>query len=128
MDSREHFSFILIRVFNITSSTRQLYRHETVYHSRNENPQQKYYFLANKSFFPCTLYTIMPIVVVAGGLGDMGRLITEAIHKTGKYEVYVMSRSVSANRSDEVKYTIQSSFVSLAGPGPRFPNLRNTFH
>ncbi|KAK2605861.1 hypothetical protein QQS21_003701 [Conoideocrella luteorostrata] len=34
----------------------------------------------------------MAVVVVAGGLGDMGRLITEALQRTGKHEVYVMSR------------------------------------
>jgi hypothetical protein len=37
----------------------------------------------------------MSVVAVAGGLGDMGRLITEALFQTGKYEVYVMSRKVS---------------------------------
>lgn len=39
----------------------------------------------------------MSVVAVAGGLGDMGRLITQALFKTGKYEVYVMSRKVSLN-------------------------------
>ncbi|KAK7428036.1 hypothetical protein QQZ08_005468 [Neonectria magnoliae] len=34
----------------------------------------------------------MSVVAVAGGLGDLGRLITEALYETGKYEVYVMSR------------------------------------
>ncbi|KAM3565978.1 hypothetical protein ARSEF4850_001022 [Beauveria asiatica] len=32
------------------------------------------------------------VVVVAGGLGDLGKLITEAIQDTGKYQVHVMSR------------------------------------
>jgi glutamyl-tRNA reductase len=36
----------------------------------------------------------MSAVVVAGGLGDMGRLITSALVETGKYEVYVISRRV----------------------------------
>ncbi|KAI9375564.1 hypothetical protein BJX61DRAFT_539715 [Aspergillus egyptiacus] len=34
----------------------------------------------------------MSVVVVAGGLGDMGRLITQALCDTGKHEVYIMSR------------------------------------
>jgi uncharacterized protein YbjT (DUF2867 family) len=38
----------------------------------------------------------MAVVAVAGGLGDLGRLITDALLNTGKYEVYVMSRKVSA--------------------------------
>jgi hypothetical protein len=37
----------------------------------------------------------MSVVVVAGGFGDMGRLITDALNEAGKYEVYVMSRRVS---------------------------------
>lgn len=36
----------------------------------------------------------MSVVAVAGGLGDMGRLITSAILETGKHEVYVLSRKV----------------------------------
>ncbi|VUC23928.1 unnamed protein product [Clonostachys rosea] len=34
----------------------------------------------------------MLVVAVAGGLGDLGRLITDALLDTGKYEVYVLSR------------------------------------
>lgn len=34
----------------------------------------------------------MSVVAVAGGLGDMGNLITEALIDTGKHEVYVMTR------------------------------------
>lgn len=41
-----------------------------------------------------TKYTSMPVVVVAGGLGDLGRLITDALVDTGKHEVYVLSRKV----------------------------------
>lgn len=36
----------------------------------------------------------MTVVVVAGGLGDLGRLITDALFESGKYEVYIMSRKV----------------------------------
>lgn len=36
----------------------------------------------------------MSIVAVAGGLGDLGGLIVEALIATGKHEVYVMSRKV----------------------------------
>lgn len=36
----------------------------------------------------------MAIIAVAGGLGDLGRLITDALLETGKYEVYIMSRKV----------------------------------
>lgn len=37
----------------------------------------------------------MVIVAVAGGLGDLGRLITDALLATGKYETYIMSRKVA---------------------------------
>ena len=36
----------------------------------------------------------MVVVAVAGGLGDLGQLITNALLETGKHEVYVMSRKV----------------------------------
>jgi hypothetical protein len=36
----------------------------------------------------------MTVVAVAGGLGDLSRLITDALFETGKYEVYIMSRKV----------------------------------
>ncbi|KAH8658515.1 hypothetical protein BX600DRAFT_439677 [Xylariales sp. PMI_506] len=34
----------------------------------------------------------MAVVLVAGGLGDLGRLITDALIQTGKHEVYILSR------------------------------------
>ncbi|KAK8050834.1 phosphoserine aminotransferase [Apiospora rasikravindrae] len=34
----------------------------------------------------------MVVIAVAGGLGDLGHLITNALLETGKHEVYVMSR------------------------------------
>lgn len=37
----------------------------------------------------------MTVVLVAGGRGDLGRLITEALIETEKHEVYVMTRKVS---------------------------------
>jgi NAD dependent epimerase/dehydratase family enzyme len=37
----------------------------------------------------------MTSVVIAGGRGDLGRLITDAVIETGKHEVYVMTRKVS---------------------------------
>lgn len=37
----------------------------------------------------------MSVVAVAGGLGNLGRLITEALFENGKHEVYVISRKVS---------------------------------
>ncbi|CAK7202158.1 hypothetical protein SEUCBS139899_004878 [Sporothrix eucalyptigena] len=33
-------------------------------------------------------------VAVAGGLGDLGRLIVDALRKTGKHDVYVLSRKI----------------------------------
>lgn len=36
----------------------------------------------------------MVVVAVAGGSGDMGRLIVDALVATGKHEVYVISRKV----------------------------------
>jgi len=38
--------------------------------------------------------TTMMAIVVAGGTGDFGRLVREALEEAGKYEVYVMSRKV----------------------------------
>jgi saccharopine dehydrogenase-like NADP-dependent oxidoreductase len=40
----------------------------------------------------------MTIVAVAGGLGDLGRLITDALLETGKHEVYILSRKVKGKR------------------------------
>lgn len=37
---------------------------------------------------------IMAVVAVAGGLGDLGRMIADALFDMGKYEVYVLSRKV----------------------------------
>ncbi|KAH6643320.1 hypothetical protein BKA67DRAFT_639937 [Truncatella angustata] len=44
----------------------------------------------------------MTVVVVAGGLGDLGRLITGALYETGKYEVYTMSRKAAHDSSRRV--------------------------
>ncbi|KAH9898628.1 NmrA-like family protein [Xylariomycetidae sp. FL2044] len=41
----------------------------------------------------------MTVVAVAGGLGDLGRLITNALYETGKYEVYTMSRKPAQDKS-----------------------------
>jgi saccharopine dehydrogenase-like NADP-dependent oxidoreductase len=38
----------------------------------------------------------MAVVLVAGGLGDLGRTITNALVESGKYEVFVTSRKVGA--------------------------------
>ncbi|UNI22898.1 hypothetical protein JDV02_008742 [Purpureocillium takamizusanense] len=42
----------------------------------------------------------MSVVAVAGGLGDMGSLITKALFDTGKHEVYVMTRKLPQDRSE----------------------------
>ncbi|KAK8091370.1 phosphoserine aminotransferase [Apiospora phragmitis] len=39
----------------------------------------------------------MVVVAVAGGLGDLGSLITHALLETGKHEVYVLSRKTAEN-------------------------------
>ncbi|KAI0121286.1 hypothetical protein BJ170DRAFT_140619 [Xylariales sp. AK1849] len=44
----------------------------------------------------------MAVVAVAGGLGDLGRLITDALFETGKYEVYVMSRKIVQDDSSRI--------------------------
>ncbi|KAI1637425.1 hypothetical protein F4809DRAFT_640480 [Biscogniauxia mediterranea] len=62
----------------------------------------------------------MSVVVVAGGLGDPGRLITDALVETGKHEVYVMSRKTVQNHPHRVspltgeRYTpiIQTNYSS----------------
>ncbi|CAG9954369.1 unnamed protein product [Clonostachys rosea f. rosea IK726] len=53
----------------------------------------------------------MSAVVVAGGLGDMGRLITSALVETGKYEVYVISRRVP-NKVESLKSPITGAQYS----------------
>ncbi|KAH6631352.1 hypothetical protein F5144DRAFT_531955 [Chaetomium tenue] len=42
----------------------------------------------------------MTIVAVAGGSGDLGRLITDALLKTGKHEVYITSRKTDYSSED----------------------------
>ena len=42
----------------------------------------------------------MTIVAVAGGFGDLGRLITDALLNTGKHEVYILSRKVDESVRD----------------------------
>ncbi|CAJ2507022.1 Uu.00g082080.m01.CDS01 [Anthostomella pinea] len=62
----------------------------------------------------------MPVVAVAGGGGDLGRLITEALFETGKYEVYVMSRKamqsdasrISPLTGEHYAPVIQTDYVS----------------
>ncbi|KAK6819337.1 phosphoserine aminotransferase [Apiospora arundinis] len=39
----------------------------------------------------------MVVVAVAGGLGDLGSLITHALLETGKHEVYILSRKTAEN-------------------------------
>ncbi|KAI1127490.1 NAD(P)-binding protein [Nemania abortiva] len=41
----------------------------------------------------------MAVVLVAGGLGDLGRVITDALYERGKHEVYVMSRKGTAKQT-----------------------------
>ncbi|KAI0155273.1 hypothetical protein GGR57DRAFT_464693 [Xylariaceae sp. FL1272] len=40
----------------------------------------------------------MSVVAVAGGTGDLGRLIVDALQETGLYEVYVMSRKTGEDK------------------------------
>lgn len=44
---------------------------------------------------PILLLFIMSVIAVAGGFGDLGSLITDALYETGQHEVYIMSRRVS---------------------------------
>ncbi|KAH6838531.1 hypothetical protein B0I37DRAFT_394167 [Chaetomium sp. MPI-CAGE-AT-0009] len=44
----------------------------------------------------------MTIVAVAGGSGDLGRLITDALLKTGKHEVYITSRKTDYSSEDSL--------------------------
>ena len=74
---------------------------EVAQHERKERSVINSLLFRKSTLAFSALYINMSVVVVAGGLGDMGRLITEAIYETGKYEVYVMSRSVSPSRLDD---------------------------
>ncbi|KAI5918974.1 NmrA-like family protein [Camillea tinctor] len=55
----------------------------------------------------------MAVVAVAGGLGDLGRLITDAIVKTGKHEVYVMSRKTVPNNPSHISPLTGKSYESI---------------
>lgn len=44
----------------------------------------------------------MVVVAVPGGLGDLGRLIVDALLQTGKHEVYSLTRKVSVMLSSFV--------------------------
>ncbi|KAL6407156.1 hypothetical protein AUP68_09982 [Ilyonectria robusta] len=50
----------------------------------------------------------MSAIAVAGGLGDLGRLIVDALYETGKYEVYIMSRKVRFSIISCQCYTTQT--------------------
>ncbi|KAL2678900.1 hypothetical protein Neosp_009652 [[Neocosmospora] mangrovei] len=53
----------------------------------------------------------MPVVVVAGGSGDLGGLIVKALFETGKHEVYVLSRSPPADSQERVSPLTGKSYV-----------------
>ncbi|ETS80261.1 hypothetical protein PFICI_07790 [Pestalotiopsis fici W106-1] len=55
----------------------------------------------------------MSVVAVAGGLGDLGRLIAEALIETGKHEVYVMSRKTSQGGSTRTSPLTGKQYSSL---------------
>lgn len=59
---------------------------------------------------------MMSVVAIAGGLGDMGRLITASIYETGKYEVYIMSRRVSTTKLASLSLIILIDADSLQAP------------
>ncbi|ERF68697.1 hypothetical protein EPUS_05758 [Endocarpon pusillum Z07020] len=53
----------------------------------------------------------MAVVAVAGGLGDLGRLITDALFETGKYEVYIMSRKVVQDQPGHISPLTGKSYL-----------------
>lgn len=55
----------------------------------------------------------MTAVAVAGGSGDLGRLITNALLETGKYEVYIMSRKVGAKTTKTPLYDANSVLLTM---------------
>lgn len=48
----------------------------------------------------------MTVVAIAGGFGDLGRLIADALLATGKHEVYVMSRKVTPPARDTFRHRL----------------------
>ncbi|XWX01644.1 hypothetical protein V2A60_009672 [Cordyceps javanica] len=52
------------------------------------------------------------VVFVAGGLGDLGKLITESIQELGQYEVYVLSRRVPPETTPSQAPVIQTDYSS----------------
>lgn len=57
----------------------------------------------------------MTVVAVAGGLGDLGRLITDALLETGKHEVYILSRKVNEKTFRELFYGINHMDTECGG-------------
>ncbi|KAF2651152.1 phosphoserine aminotransferase [Lophiostoma macrostomum CBS 122681] len=55
----------------------------------------------------------MAIVAVAGGTGDLGSLIVEALLTTGKHEVYILSRKSPDASSTVVSPTSQSPYQPI---------------
>lgn len=58
----------------------------------------------------------MTVVLVAGGLGDLGRPITDALFESGKYEVYIMSRKVRRNVHCQCHNTDQVTQIANNNP------------
>ncbi|KAK3395036.1 hypothetical protein B0H63DRAFT_533512 [Podospora didyma] len=54
----------------------------------------------------------MAVVAVAGGLGDLGRLIAEALFEAGKFEVYIMSRKAVDNNNNNNNKNFNSGHIS----------------
>lgn len=48
----------------------------------------------------------MVVVVVAGGLGDLGRLMVEELIVSGEHEVFILSRRVSRSPDSQPVYTV----------------------
>lgn len=56
----------------------------------------------------------MVAVAVAGGTGDLGRLIVCEIARTGKHQVYILSRSVHTSSQPsilDIKYSWPTNLV-----------------
>ncbi|KAI8623498.1 hypothetical protein F5Y19DRAFT_492529 [Xylariaceae sp. FL1651] len=53
----------------------------------------------------------MAVITVAGGMGDLGRLITDALYDTEKYEVYIMSRKTTQDYSSRISPLTGKSYI-----------------
>jgi len=67
----------------------------------------------------------MSVVVVPGGIGDLGRVITDALFESGKHEVYILSRKVRQDVAPprNISLTLRAQIPDGEANSPRISPL-----